>query len=213
MTKPSRRSSLLQTSDSHSHSHAHSHAHSLFHRLRHSHFRSQDALKDTVKVDKPGSDGKASGNGELESANDSLAKRDSSAVNEDVVVNAVGGSQESSVARVVQTVSLVHYVDPWGSAFKTQIVYATPNTVVVDSKSRNTAAITAVTPSSAALRESTPGGNLRASSSSTNTIHSPYYAKVASVDSSQTQKSAFSSVGDIRNLTACKLHDHSQDVV
>lgn len=221
MSKASRWSSLLQTrdSDSHSHSHSHSHsrshshAHSLFHRLRRNPFLSRDPNEgnaSNIAEHDPAS--QVGGEGELDSDNDSLAKRDRSAVVEKSV-HAAGSSQESFVTRVVQTISLVQYVDPWGSAFKTQTVFAAPNTVVIDPESGKTVVISVGTPSSAAPPRSTPGGSGLASSSSNNTAQITHKTKLTSSLSARSTKSAFPSLVDIRNSTNCKLHKTPQDLV
>ncbi|KAG6039075.1 hypothetical protein E4U41_003343 [Claviceps citrina] len=224
MTKPSRGSSLIQPRDSHSHSHSHSHVHSLFHRLRHGPFRPRDLPEGQLsRTDGPVSDNEVGGESDLDSVHDSLTKRHLVPAIEEVVAEVIGGVADSFITRVVQTVSLVQYVDELGLPFKTQLVFAAPNTHVFDPKTQNTAASSTSTPPSAALPGSTPGGSTpggstpggstpsgssHASSSSSNTIHTSDNTKVATVAPSHTSHttiSPFPTVSDIRNATTCKL--------
>lgn len=205
MTKPSHGSSLLQA--------RHSHSHSFFHRFRHNplyaHKHQQQDLRakddDKSDVDDSGSEKDLGANAsvELDSPDGALAKRNPSAITEKVVVNAVDGPN-SFVTHVVQTISLVQYVDPWGSAFETKTVYAPPNTVVVDPKTGKTVAISVGGQSVTVLPGSTPDGSGLASSSHGTTISTSLGPKLTPVPSAATAKPAYPSVGDIRNSTNSK---------
>ncbi|KAG5978008.1 hypothetical protein E4U55_006419 [Claviceps digitariae] len=255
MTKQSRRSSLVQASDSHSHSHSHSHAHSLFHRLRHGALSSQDTPETQPgklsKTDEP--DSASRGEIELDSADDdhdyddhdddhhdddSLTKRHFLSTAEKAA-DTIGDIQDSFVNRVIEHVSLIQYVDPWGVPLKTEPepepepVDATPNNADSNSPPGINAAIPAHgTPLSAAPPGPKAEGGLRASSSSSSTVHSSENAKATPTASSSsrtthtsvnakvtpaasphTTNSAFPNVGDIRNATASiLLHANSSSI-
>ncbi|KAK2603770.1 hypothetical protein QQS21_004055 [Conoideocrella luteorostrata] len=206
MTKQPRGSSLLQARD-----HLpHSHAHSFFHRFRRNpfHAHESDRTNHSDRVDEHNSEKNFEVKGELDASDGALTKRDPKAITESIVVNAIVGGQDSFITRVVQTISLVQYVDTRGSAFKTQTVYAAPNTVVVDPKSGKTVAISAGTRSTEAHPGSTPGGT-RASVSLDTTISTSLDSKSTSTSPAITTKPVLPSVGDARNSTNTPFHANS----
>ncbi|POR39569.1 Uncharacterized protein TPAR_00242 [Tolypocladium paradoxum] len=127
MPKSSRGPSLLQARD------AHSHSHSLFHRLRHAGAHGHDTTH--ARHDRHAHHG-----ADEEPDIDAEADRQPARHDDDSHV-LVERDTTSVITRVVQTVSLVQVVDPWGSVFETRTVVGPPDTVVVDSASGKTVAI------------------------------------------------------------------------
>ncbi|KAG8405579.1 hypothetical protein J3458_022225 [Metarhizium acridum] len=209
MTKPSHGSSLLQARDSRSHSHSHSFFHRFRHRLLHAHDPEQRSFGDDAASDN-GFGHHLGANVELDSSNNALAKRDSSETTQQVAVNAVGDEQTSLVTHVRQTISLVQYVDPWGSTYETKTIYSPPNTIVVDPQSGKTIDTSSGPESTVALPGPTPSGSGYSSSSldsATSTSLGP--VPTSTTPSSATVKPAYPSVGGIRNSTSSAFHSNS----
>ncbi|KID84260.1 hypothetical protein MGU_08462 [Metarhizium guizhouense ARSEF 977] len=199
MTKPSHGSSLLQARDSRSHSHSHSFFHRFRHRPLHAHDPEQQSFGDDAASDN-GFGNHLGANVELDSSNNALAKRDSSETSQPVAVNAVGDEQTSLVTHVRQTISLVQYVDPWGSTFETKTVYSPPNTVVVDPKTGETIDISSGPESTVALPGPTPSGSTYSSSSLDSATPTSLGPTLTSTTSSATVKPAYPSLrADINN--------------
>jgi hypothetical protein len=201
MTKSSRGSSLIQAR------HSHPHSHSLFHLFRrsplHGHTSKHQALCHDDANDSA-FENHLGANAELDSSNHPPVKRDPSAIAEKVVVNAISGGPNTLVTQVVQTISLVQYVDPWGSPFETKTVYGPPSTVVVDPESGKTVAISIGTQSSL-VHGSTPTQSGQSSPSPALTISTALGPKQNGVSSSASATPVYPSVADIRNSTSCKL--------
>ncbi|KAH0600278.1 hypothetical protein MHUMG1_01274 [Metarhizium humberi] len=199
MTKPSHGSSLLQARDSRSHSHSHSFFHRFRHRPLHAHDPEQQSSGDDAASDN-GFGNHLGANVELDSSNNALAKRDSGETSQPVAVNAVGDEQTSLVTHVRQTISLVQYVDPWGSTYETKTVYSPPNTVVVDPKTGETIDISSGPESTVALPGPTPSGSTYSSSSLDSATPTSQSPTLTSTTSSATVNPAYPSLrADINN--------------
>ncbi|KAK8929513.1 hypothetical protein VCV18_002176 [Metarhizium anisopliae] len=199
MTKPSHGSSLLQARDSRSHSHSHSFFHRFRHRPLHAHDPEQQSFGDDAASDN-GFGNHLGANVELDSSNNALAKRDSSETSQPVAVNSVGDEQTSLVTHVRQTISLVQYVDPWGSTYETKTVYSPPNTVVVDPKTGETIDISSGPESTVALPGPTPSGSTYSSSSLDSATPTSQSPTLTSTTSSATVNPAYPSLrADINN--------------
>ncbi|GAO18910.1 hypothetical protein UVI_02030790 [Ustilaginoidea virens] len=212
MTGQQHGSLLLQARDSqkkpHSHSHAqsHLHSHSFLHRFRRKSSQldvqsqqSRDGAPDQRGLDKPVEAERNPGSingGDVNPAEKIVAAN--------VIVNAASQSSDAPVKHVVQTVSLVQYVDPWGSPYKTSTLYGPPNTVVVDPKSGKTLSSSSDTHSSVILASSTAAGTSVAASSPSASIKRKSTSASASASSTPTHV-PYPIVGEIRNSTNSKL--------
>lgn len=128
--------SLLRARSAHS---SHSHLH---HRPRHQHTSHGDHHPqpdaDPLEHDLDGSHGTGHGDGHGQQ----LRHREAQAQDLPQI------NPDNFVTQVIQTVSLIQYVDPAGSPYETQTFYAAPNTVVIDTVSGNTVTISPPDPAS-----------------------------------------------------------------
>ncbi|KAK4083062.1 hypothetical protein Purlil1_11006 [Purpureocillium lilacinum] len=156
MTNPSHGPSLLQARED---TRSQPHPHSLFHRRRqpdgprgttqthHEHHRyPREAPADDRPRAEPGADDTAQAppTAVARDIAGDVVQRDAAfaGAGVDTVVNVIKDPGSPFVTRVVQTVSLVQVVDPWGKPWETRTVLGPPNTVVLD-PSGNTVAVTA----------------------------------------------------------------------
>lgn len=220
MTGQQHGSLLLQARDSqkkpHSHSHAqsHLHSHSFLHRFRRKSSQldvqsqqSRDGAPDQRGLDKPVEAERNPGSingGDVNPAEKIVAAN--------VIVNAASQSSDAPVKHVVQTVSLVQYVDPWGSPYKTSTLYGPPNTVVVDPKSGKTLSSSSDTHSSVILASSTAAGTSVAASSPSASIKRKSTSASASASSTPTHV-PYPIVGEIRNSTNTTFHIHNSTFI
>ncbi|UNI18884.1 hypothetical protein JDV02_010854 [Purpureocillium takamizusanense] len=231
MTKPSRGPSLLQARED---ARSHPHPHSLFHRHRqpgdpratpqthHEHHRypHQAAADDGPCAEHEADDtAQASSTAFAHDIGGDVIQRDgaSHAPGVDTVVNVIKDPGSPFVTRVVQTVSLVHVVDPWGSAWETQTVLGPPSTIVVDT-SGNTVAVSAagvqatiaafgVTPSTAATTAP------RSSDTGTTAPSTTISSQASSLTSAPSHSaSIYPTISGLRNGTNTVVHGNSSFV-
>ncbi|GJN85879.1 hypothetical protein PLIIFM63780_009453 [Purpureocillium lilacinum] len=133
MTNPSHGPSLLQARED---TRSQPHPHSLFHRPpADDRPRAEPGADDTAQAPPTAVARDIAGD---------VVQRDAAfaGAGVDTVVNVIKDPGSPFVTRVVQTVSLVQVVDPWGKPWETRTVLGPPNTVVLD-PSGNTVAVTA----------------------------------------------------------------------
>ncbi|KAJ6438481.1 FAD dependent oxidoreductase [Purpureocillium lavendulum] len=222
MTKPSHGPSLLQARED---TRSHPHPHSLFHRRRHAdgprgttqphhehhHYSHNTAVLDGTPCAEPDADETARAPSK-ELARDivgDVVQRDGAGV--DTVVNVIKDPDSPYLTRIVQTVSLVQVVDPWGSAWQTRTVTGPPNTVVVDT-SGNTIAVSAadVQATLVALAPSTAATTTPASNTGTTAPSTLTPSQASSLTSTPSlSASIYHTISDVRNGTNTALHGNS----
>lgn len=127
MTNPFRGSSLLQARDVHPHTHS---PHRHHHRHRHLHAQKRSAHEPHHDSDL-----------NSEHGGESIRHRPRAPPAVDRAIIIKDTKPAPLITQIIQTVSLIQFVDSAGSPIETQTQYAAPNTILVDSLSGKTVAI------------------------------------------------------------------------